>query len=98
MPTRRHHDSLEAVQASRLSVSRDNRWQSHCQMLIASVGRHKQWMIFVIVQDNERTTPQNLWKRVLPIRGESSDRRKRRGSGHRCKKQARLCLPGALAA
>jgi hypothetical protein len=31
-------------------------------MLIASVCRHEQWMTFVIVQDNERTTPQNLFK------------------------------------
>src|ERR1700674_1857438 len=57
-----HHDALNAVQTCRLLVARDHSWQSHCQMLIPSMRRYQEWMAFLIVQDDERTATQNLFK------------------------------------
>jgi hypothetical protein len=55
-----YHDSLYAVQASRLFVACDDRWQSNRQMLIPSMRRHQQGAAFLIVQDHQSATAQNL--------------------------------------
>ncbi len=59
---RTHLHSLGTVQTNRLGVSHDESWQSHRQMLIASLRCQKQRMAFLIVQHDENTAPKHFSK------------------------------------
>jgi hypothetical protein len=67
------------VQASRLLVARDDRWQSNGQVLIPSMRRNAQRMAFLIVQHDQCTTAQDFpkssyqstWNQVIRVDGEA---------------------------